>query len=182
MSGLEVEVFDMTPSHPGERHEKRFARWQARVNPRTRFLSELVKTELVPVFEAEGLGTVDIALEGKGRTLNPNEIRLERLGENHIDSIDITFGKYGQTKFQISASRRQRVAPNNWIRSTCLVKHARQYYCFWGKPWWLPGALWTDALAKRTVNTLLKLVRQLAVFLETGERGPNLSRPSAGPD
>jgi hypothetical protein len=172
----------MAAGHPGERHEKRFARWQSRVNPKTRFLSELVKAELVPVIAAEGLERVDTALEGNGRTLNPNEIRLERVGGDYIDSIGITFGKYERARFQISASRRERAAPHAWIRSTNLVKHAGQYYCFWGKQWWLPGPLWPDALAKRTVSTVAKLVRQLTIFLETGERGPNLSRPSTDPD
>ncbi len=160
----------------GDRHRRRFARWQQRVSPQTRLLCELVESRVVPVLTAPGFRWVDLNLGRSDWPVNPNEIELERVSGDVIDSIDISFGKYDRARFQIGFSRHERAPPNEFIRSGNLVKNASQYYCFWGKPWWLPKKFWPARSAKRVVEGVVPLLEQVVRFLETGERGPNISR------
>jgi hypothetical protein len=56
------------------------------------------------------------------------------------------------------------------------VARRSQYYHFWGKPWWLPTRLWSDAGSLRTIGKVASRLEQLVRFLEHGEIGPNISR------
>jgi hypothetical protein len=168
----------MAANKSGEKHRKRFERWQARCGPQTRLLSKLVDEELVPVFIQASFATVDVAFRQADQTVNADEICLERAESNFFDTINISFSKRDRPNFQLGCSRRQSIPPNEFIRSCHLVKRSNQFYYFWGKPWWWPTALWSESQARGTVNKVKRVMEQLIVFVETGERGPNISRPT----
>jgi hypothetical protein len=159
-----------------EKHRKKFQRWQERASEKTRHLSQLIEAHIVPPLLEAGFAWVDVALQQPDWPVNAHEIRLERVGNSVVDSVDITFGKYGDPKFQIGFSRRESVAPNRFIRSGALVKHPSQRYYFWGKPGWLPSVLWSFERATTGVLDVVPLLRQVIDFLDTGERGSNISR------
>jgi len=169
----------VSAGRPGEKHRKRFNRWQTGISPDTRFLSELVDAEFGSEAIKAGFERVDTVLQRADWPVDSNEIELERLHSSFIDSIYITFAKHGRPRFQIGCSRREISPPNSFVRSCHLVKHARQYYYFWGRAWWMPRFLWTNGQSRRTVNRVLRAMGQLFDFLETGERGPNISRQTA---
>ena len=165
----------MPAAESGAKHRKRFQRWQERAGDKTRHLSGLIETHIVPPLLGAGFEWVDVALGQPEWTVNASEVRLERTRGSAIDSVDITFGKYGDPKFQIGFSRRELVAPNRFIRSGALVKRPSQSYYFWGKPAWLPVGLWSREKSTKAVLDVVPRLAQVTDFLERGERGPNIS-------
>jgi hypothetical protein len=138
-------------------------------------MSQLVEEHIVPPFLGAGFERVDIALHQAEWTVNANEIRLERAHNSEIDSVDVTFGKYGDPYFQVGFSRRELSPPNKFIRSGVLVKRSHQRYCFWGKPKWLPTSLWSHERSRRTVLAADSHLAQVIQFFDSAERGPNIS-------
>lgn len=165
----------MSSVDSGAKHKKRFLRWQERVGEKTRHLSQLVEAHILPPIIEAGFQRVDIALRQPEWTVNANEIRLERVRDSAIDSIDIAFGKYADPKFQIGFSRRELAGPNKFVRSGTLVRSARQRFGFWGKPTLIPSFLWSQARSKQAVMDAVEGIAQVIHFLDSGVRGPNIS-------
>jgi hypothetical protein len=142
-------------------------------------MSTAVSSELVPVFESFGFERVNIHLGDPEVPVSGSELTLERVSGGVVDSITFNFEKYRTPRFQLHASRREAAAPHQFIRSCNLVARGSQYYHFWGKPWWLPTRLWSECGSKRTIESVSSRLFQLIRYLDTGERGPNISRPRA---
>ncbi len=156
-------------------HAQKFKRWQSKVCQQTRFLSELSEQKIIPFFESIGFQRVDISLNDPERIVSMNSIELERVINDQIDSLDVSFAKYGEPKFQIGFSRREASKPHKFIRSGCLVKKSKQYYFFWGKPWWFPMSFWSESNSRKTIDEIMSLMPQILEFLESGARGKNIS-------
>jgi len=156
-------------------HSQKFKRWQSKVCQQTRFLSELSEQQIILFFESIGFRRVDFSLNDPERVVSMNSIELERSVNDQIDSLDVSFAKYGEPKFQIGFSRREENKPYKFIRTGCLVKKSKQYYFFWGKPWWIPMSLWGESNSKKTIDEIMSLLPQIVEFLESGTRGKNIS-------
>jgi hypothetical protein len=162
------------------KHDKRLQLWQSRVSEQTRLLSELLTTKLVPVVEAAGFKKVDCALGLPARPVEGSELRFERETGGHLDVVYVFFDKDSAPRFQIVFSRRAPQDRDEFVRSGKLVKRSSEYYHEWGKPRWLPGALWSGGRARRSVDTVVENIPQAFRFLETGERGSKISRAVSG--
>lgn len=156
-------------------HSKKFKRWQEKVSQETRFLSEQVDKKIISFFEQNGFQKVEVALNNTEWPVSMNEIRLERIVGNVIDSICVGFAKHGTAKFQIRISRRELNSPHEFIRDSCLVKKSNQRYFLWGKPWWHPLIFWGESRSIKTVDEIMPLLPQILEFLESGTRGKNIS-------
>jgi|JI8StandDraft_1071087.scaffolds.fasta_scaffold16940_3 hypothetical protein len=159
-------------------HDKRFRQWQSRVHSKTKKLADMVVADWVPLVESAGFKRVAVSY---GRTDLPVEgscIQLERTGDHFIDIVYLFFDKYGSPRFQVGASRRLGANPDQIVRSAHFVKNASEFYHEWGKPRWWPISLWTRKCNETTVKNVVASTAQLFRFLETGERGPMISRAS----
>jgi hypothetical protein len=164
------------PSVEGVAQRKRFRKWQNLAPPQTRFLSTSVESQLVPLLESKGFRCVDFWMEQRDQPVGGAEIELERVKDDLIDSINFNFETYRTPRLQVHGARRRRSPSLDFIRSANLVARRRQYYHFWGKPWWLPTRFWADGRSVRTIATIADRIGQLVHFLETGVLGPNVSR------
>lgn len=158
------------------KHAQRFKRWQDRAPPQTRELAEKIVSMWVPAIESRGFDLVDSILGRTDAPVEGRELQFERLSDGHIDVIHLFFDKYSAPRFQISFARRAQPSPNQIIRASHLVKRSSEYYHEWGKPRWLPVALWSPRQSAATVDAVLKATEQIFAFLEFGEYGPNVSR------
>lgn len=156
-------------------HSEKFKRWQTKVCPQTQYLSKLVDEKLVPFFESKGFVRVNHWLNDPERGVSIDSIGLERAFNDKIDSVDISFVKYGKPKFQIGFSRREADKPYNFVRSGCLVKNKKQYYFFWGKPWWFPLRLWSESKSKKLVTRIISMLPQVLEFIENERLDTNIS-------
>ena len=95
-----------------------------------------------------------------------------------VDTVTFNFDKYRGPRFQVHIARRAANSANAFVRSCNLVARAKQYFHFWGKPWWFPAAYWSNHRADRVIEAIERHMDQAARFLESGERGPNISRPT----
>ncbi|MCM2311852.1 MAG: hypothetical protein NDI84_10650 [Steroidobacteraceae bacterium] len=159
-----------------DKHEKRLQRWQSRVPEKTRLLSELLIRKLVPIVEAAGFAKVDRELARPERPVEGSELRFERESGGRIDVVYAFFDKYSSPRFQIGFSRRDVADRDVMLRSGHLVKQSSEYYHEWGKPRWLPLALWSESQARASVDEVVENLPQVFRFLESGERGPRISR------
>jgi len=166
----------------GTKHRKRFERWQSRVGPQTRHLSALVAAGASLRLEQAGFQLVDNRLQGSGSAIDPNDLRFERVVGDQIDVVQFSFEKYDQPRFQVWISREFSAPPNDFVRTASLVKRQSQYVYFWGKPWGLPLVLWPNHCSTSTVKSVIEKLEQALLFLDTGERGPNISStPNVNP-
>lgn len=161
---------------PGQRHRKKFQRWQNLTPALTRHLSTQIDETVIPMLEARGFRRVDICLADSEQPVSGSELRLERGQAETIDSVIFNFEKYRTPRVQIHLDRRQALPPNDFIHSGNLVATASQYFHFWGKPWWLPAMFWSRGGVDRTIRMICRHLEQAMVFLETGTRGPNISK------
>jgi hypothetical protein len=164
------------PGSLGNAHAKRLSKWRNLAPPQTRHLVDGVTEHLVPVFEAQGFQRVDYVLMDRAAPTPASYVVLERVTGEVIDSITFNFEKYRTPRFQIHVSRRTLAPSNSFIRAANLVRKNSQYYCFWGKPWWLPTKFWSSTATQRVLEGLLPVLQQVQPFIERGDRGPNISK------
>lgn len=157
-------------------HRQRFRRWQNLCPPATRFLSSKVDQELVPIVEAQGFARVDICFGDAEWTVSGNEIALERVSADLVDSFTFSFEKYRSPRFQVHFSRRSTDESRAFVRSGSLVPRASKYYHFWGKPWWFPSRFWTERASARTIAEVATRLSESFRFLDSGERGSSVSK------
>jgi hypothetical protein len=150
--------------------------WRNLAPPQTRSLIDGVLEALVPYFEAQGFDRVDYSRMDSDAPTSGSEIVLERIAAEHIDSVAFNFEKYHSPRVQIQFSRRYLRPPHEFIRSANLVRRSSQYYYFWGKPWWLPTRLWPASATRRVLQHAKQCLAQATQFLESGERGANISK------
>lgn len=162
------------------KYEKRVQLWRNRAPQKSRRLRDLLVAELMPAMEAAHFDHVDCEFGRADQLVIGAEIRFERAAGEYIDVVDVFFDKYAGPSFQISISRRMKIDPSEFVRSAHVVSRPSEYYHEWGKPWWWPSQLWSDALSRRTVKRLLPGLGQISPFLESGARGPNISRAVMG--
>jgi hypothetical protein len=133
------------------------------------------------MLEAGNFAKVGVEFSKPERPVEGSELRFERETEEVLDVVYVFFDKYSSPRFQIGFSRREKSNTDSLIRAGHLVKHAAEFYHEWGKPRWLPLVLWSDAQARGCVDEVAIRVPQVFSFLETGDRGPSISRSrSAG--
>lgn len=140
-------------------------------------MSAYVEAEIVPVCVAQGFALGEHFLGDPSSPISPNEIYLEMKVNDYVDYVDLTFAQYGLPRFQVGFARREAGGRNAFVQRGNLVSHSRQYYHFWGKPWWMPLGLWTDDDSKRVVVAVSRRLVQVFRCLDSGERGPNISKP-----
>jgi hypothetical protein len=157
-------------------HKARFEKWQRLCPAPTKILISLVRDRLVPALEQAGFCLVDISLRQTDRPVAGRMIELERWTDHWVDSFTFNFDKYRTPRFQVQASRRLVTPPHEFLRSANLVARPSQYLHFWGKPWWLPSIVWSQAASIRTVDKVALHQTELLGFLETGERSRAVSR------
>lgn len=157
-------------------HKARFERWKKRLNRQAQYLCEVIEARLVPLIESYGFSQVEICLQNSDDLVAANEIRLEKVVGDKIDSIYIFFDKYGRAKFQIAFNRKNLNLPNEFVPSRHLVKSSSQYYFWWGKPWWFPMSFWSESNSIKTIDEIMSLLPQILEFLESGTRGKNISK------
>lgn len=171
-----VGLKDLKMALSATAHQTRFKKWRNLAAPQTRELSTAVFSQLVPMVESYGFERVNIHFSDPESSVSGSEIALERVSGALIDSITFNFEKYRTPRFQLHASRREATFPHQFVRSCNLVARSSQYYHFWGKPWWLPARFWPEYGSTRTIETVAARIHQLIRYLETGDRGPNISR------
>jgi hypothetical protein len=155
-----------------DKHDKLWRQWQSRVPAKTRILSELLRAKLIAVVEEAGFAKVDFELDRPDRRVDGNELRFERDSGPYTDVVYAFFDKYDSPRFQVVFSRRMRASPEKILRSGRLTRRPSQRYYEWGKPRWLPAALWSDALAKRCVDEAVRRMPQVIDALEAEDRKP----------
>jgi len=156
--------------------EARFEKWQ-RLAPRdTRLLTTLVASQVVPRLEAQGFNRVSHSLRQPDQSVSGREIELERWAGDSVDTVTFNFDKYAAPRFQVQLSRRSSEPPHAWVRSANLVRHPSQYLHFWGKPWWLPAALWSERASRRVIACVESALPDALAFVDHGERGRHISR------
>jgi hypothetical protein len=156
-------------------HKARFERWKNRLNVKTKYLCELIENQLVPLIHSYGFKQVEVSLLKDDDLVAANEIRMERIVNDNIDSIYIFFDKYERAKFQIGFNRKSIKLLNEFVPTRHLVKDPSQYYFWWGKPWWYPLSFWGESNSKKTIDEIMPLLPQILEFLESGNRGKNIS-------
>jgi hypothetical protein len=135
-------------------------------------LSELLRTRLIDAFEEAGFAKVDLELGRPDRPVDGNELRFERESGQYIDVVYAFFDKYDSPRFQIAFSKRVRANSEKMVKSGRLVRKPSQHYYEWGKPRWLPAALWSDARARRCVDEAVRRIPQVLHALEADASGP----------
>jgi hypothetical protein len=125
-------------ARPAGAHARRMQKWRNLAPAKTRLLLDAVVESLVPMLESAGFQQVEFVRQDPTSPTSGKEIVLERVSEEHIDSVVFNFDKYHRPRFQVHCSRRDLKTPNDIIRSANLVRNSSQYYHFWGKAWWLP--------------------------------------------
>jgi hypothetical protein len=158
-----------------DRHRARFVRWVRSVPARTQHMVTLVLTSVVDQMREHGFRGVDFALGDPEWVIEGGEIHLERRVGDDLDFVLISFGRDGALFFGILFGRRKAQPPHEWIRSGELVHRQGQRSCFWGKPWYVPAAFWSDAAMQRTVSAVRLRLPQVLTFLDTAETGPNVT-------
>jgi hypothetical protein len=159
-----------------QRHRKKFQGRQNLAPALTRYLSAQIDETVIPILEARGFRRVGVCLGDSEHTVSGGELRLERREADTIDSVTFNFEKYKAPRVQIHLDRRQALPPNDFVHSGNLVATGSQYIYFWGKPWWLPAMVWSRSGVDRTIKRIGRYLEQATTFLETGTRGPNISR------
>ncbi len=157
-------------------HKARFLKWQRHCPEKTRVLSTLVVSELVPLLEAHGFCHVAHSLRQPDQLVSGRELELERWGAESVDTVTFNFDKYGAPRFQVHLSRRLSDPPHAWVRSANLVRRPSQYLCFWGKPWCIPEGLWPEGASRRVVGRIKHALPDALALLDHGERGTHISR------
>ncbi|HVZ27274.1 MAG TPA: hypothetical protein VG798_01335 [Rhizomicrobium sp.] len=163
---------DKTEVH---KHIKKFHRWLSRHSQATLVLSKMVETVLVSKVLAAGYEIKSFAFDDREDRVLARELHLERANGAVVDFIEFSFEKWGRPRFLVHFGRRQATAPFKYLRTGNLVFRSTQYYCLWGKPWWMPNALWSNKRAENSVRAIDNRLDQIFAFLDTGKRGPNIS-------
>jgi hypothetical protein len=166
----------VSPQPLARTHGARLAKWRSLASPETRHLIDQVVDRLVPAVVAAGFTRVDQSHLGSDHDPSGSEICLERVLGEEVDVITFNFEKHGKPRVQIHGARRSARAPYQFVRAANLVRSQSQYYCFWGKPWWLPRRLWTASATARVVESARERLGQLLRFLEVGERAGSISK------
>lgn len=158
----------------------RFRKWLRLATPATRLLGTTVERELVSWKEGQGFERVACSLRNPRQDVSSREIELERWAEAWVDTVTFNFDKYGAPRFQVHLTRRSIEAPHPVAWSGNLVRRPTQYLHFWGKPWWMPGSLWTGTLSDKMVAAVRARLENGLVFLESGARSHCISRATTG--
>jgi hypothetical protein len=142
-------------------------------------LIDLVEEQLLPCFYGAGFRRSEAYLTNPRGTVSGREILLVRVAGEAVDEVIFSFDKYRRPRFQIHLSKRRATPPNAWIRSTSVVARCGQRIHFWGKPLWLPTALWSVRKSERTIGRILLRIDQALLFLANGHPGPAFASSDA---
>lgn len=156
---------------------QKFKRWQGHLPRETKVLSDNIEATLVPKVLSAGYEVQDLFFGDRKDRVSPSEIHFERVEGERINYVTFSFDKYRRPKFQVHFGSRQIVAPFALLSRGNLVSKSGEYYHFWGKPWWLPNSMWSDRCSTNVVQTVAAKLDQVFDYLQTGARGPNISRP-----
>jgi hypothetical protein len=150
--------------------DRRLERWLNLAPKASRDLAAAVRAEVVVPLSAQGFSWV--ARHHYDPDPEPNsarEILLERRDADDVETVVLSFDKYRRPRLQVWLMRRSAEPPHNWVRAANLVRQHGQPFYFWGKPWWMPSALWPRTAGLRTAEAIrLRLPAALA-FLRQGK-------------
>jgi hypothetical protein len=145
-------------------------------------MSEALAAGVTPRLIAAGYQLVDRHLQGTGSPTEPDELCFERVTGDELEIMSFVFGKHGMPRFHLRLARKKLAPPNEFVRTAYLVRSQKRYCDEWGKPYGLPLFLWPDFLAEKAVKSAVGKLDQALRFLESGERGPNISlQPNVKP-
>lgn len=153
----------------------RHNRWLRLCPPATRQLSAMVQAELGAVLEAAGWQPAELHAGQCDWPIDGLELRWEDARGDAVLGCSGRFDKYRAPRLYVQFERWSGNPPVQHQRAA-LVRSKRQFFYWWGKPWWLPKGLWSQRAAARTAAKLAALVPQGIAFAESGARGPNVGR------
>lgn len=157
-------------------HKLRHTNWRKLGGKTVIELAGLVDERLTPPFLDAGFLWVDVHGWDKSFPVSGRQIQLERRSGNSVQGVTISFDKYYRPAFQVHLMLWAADPPHERVRIADVVRRPRQFYCFWGKPWWVPARLWSARAMEKVVKQVAGHIGQSIAFLEQGERGPNISR------
>lgn len=163
-----------------DKQVRRLERWLSKAPPRTRRLGELLIASVIPRIRVAGFESVGCCFGDATSPVQGGELRFERPVGDHVDVIVVDFDKYASPRVQVVFSRRLRSDARQFVRSGRLVKRSSQFYYEWGKPRWMPLWLWSERRSVGVVQRIAAGIEPVIQFLDTGLRGPQISRPVAG--
>jgi hypothetical protein len=161
-----------------QNHKKKYEKWKRLCPKQTRFMCRLIEDEVIPFFTERGFIWISVSYHDPEWEISGREIVLERINEDSVDAVSITFDKYRAPRFHIHLIRRKKLKANEFIRSTALVKNDKEYYRLWGKPWYWPTNMWPNSLTERIVHKIKPQLGLLLDFIENGKQSKYISRQS----
>lgn len=159
-----------------ENHKKKYEKWKRLCPIQTRYMCSLIESEVVPFFIESGFSWVSVSYHDPEWVVSGNEIDLERINEESVDTLSISFDKYRNPTFQVSLIRRKKIKGNEFIRSANLVAKDSEYYHIWCKPWYWPTKLWPNSLSVREVKKVKSELSKLVEFIEFGKLSSCINR------
>ena len=132
--------------------KSRFTNWCNLGGPPLISMGRLIKEELLPSYLAADFKRVFVRLHDPTDAVSAREICLQRSCGNEIDVVTFNFDKYHRPSFQVHLHRRETRSPHSWVRAGNLVRTPSQYLHFWGKPWWSPTRLCSNAIPDRAMR------------------------------
>jgi hypothetical protein len=168
----------------GVRHQKKFERWVNQAEPSTAFLARAAESCFALYLQSQGFERADIEHGSPNYAIEANELCFEKLDRELLQEISIRFDHLGGPRFQVRATLRYPEIQENGVYSIVryanLVGNKQQYVKLWGKAWLTPSWLWPQKRYLNLVEQVLSMLDQLVIFLDTGERGTNVSEDPMG--
>jgi hypothetical protein len=149
-----------------DKHKRKYENWKRLCPKQTKHMCTLIETEIVPFFINLGFSWVSVSYHDPEWTVSGNEISLERINEDSVDTFSISFNKYRGASFQVSLIRRKKIKGNEFIRSAKLVKKRTEYYHIWCKPWYWPTKIWPNSLTVRAIKKVKSKLSNLVDYIE----------------
>lgn len=83
-------------------HKQRFKRWHAKLPNRTRYLADLILTEVVPLFEGQGFRWYEDYAGGDIQQVANHSIPLQRRAGDFWPTVEISFDKRKRSELRVN--------------------------------------------------------------------------------
>lgn len=157
-------------------HKRKYEKWKRLCPQQTRYMCRLIEAEITPFFIKSGFSWISVSYHDPEWVVSGNEICLERLNEESVDTLSISFDKYRRPSFQVGLIRRKKTKGNEFIRSANLVSKKSEYYHMWCKPRYWPTKLWPNYLSSREIKKVKSSLAYLMEFIESGTMSDCISK------
>ncbi|NRB25798.1 hypothetical protein [Shewanella sp.] len=159
---------------------KRRRKWINSIPATTKSLANEIDGNLVKKLRENGFELVPYCMGDTKNLVDKSESYLEKKDEHFTYCISIMFDKYDRAAFQVNLLKRESERLHNIVDSSNLVASNNQFVYFWGKPWWIPSAFWSEKSSSNLISKICSYSTQILDFFETGKRGSQLSREIIG--